>query len=165
MGTLDSGEEDKPGRPAGLDGKMLGGQVQVGSGGSTAAKPGLHQVGTPYAHERPIILPDFASGPLLHRPGRISIHLTGLSWLLQHLQYFPDSDYARVLVFVLAAQRLLRQAQHFVISNFLILGFFVAVVWALKYPSLGQAVGSIRWHVRIVPFLNNCMVSKGTIGR
>lgn len=44
--------------------------------------------------------------------------------------------------------------------NFLIIGFMVALVWALTWPEPGRALAHQRFGgVRIVSFLNNCMVS------
>lgn len=51
--------------------------------------------------------------------------------------------------------------RRFVVENFLVVGFSVAVVFSLSYPLPGQCMGSIivgSSNIRLIQFLNNIMV-------
>jgi len=51
--------------------------------------------------------------------------------------------------------------RRFVVENFLVVGFSVAVVFSLSYPIPGQYLGSITvgsWNIQLIQFLNNIIV-------
>jgi len=55
----------------------------------------------------------------------------------------------------------LEAVRRFVVENFLVVGFSVAVVFSLSYPLPGQYMGSIivgSWNIRLIQFLNNIIV-------
>lgn len=55
----------------------------------------------------------------------------------------------------------LEAVRRFVVENFLVVGFSVAVVFSLSYPLPGQYMGSIivgSWNIRLIQFFNNIMV-------
>lgn len=55
----------------------------------------------------------------------------------------------------------LEAVRRFVVENFLVVGFSLAVVFSLSYPLPGKYMGSIivgSWNIHLIQFLNNIIV-------